>query len=201
VLDESGRPMVGVRVSSICLIGGRDDLVVVPGALPPAAEAAELPVGRLLRPGGVRSSPTDKNGTFYLTGLSPGRTRIEILHPDKLPFRREPLLLAPGDLRDLGDLTMLTGATLAGKVLDDEGRAAEGALVEARLAGKSGHPAVRATTDANGEFVLRVPLGDYTLTAQTEKLVSLVPQSLHVRKDVTPDTCVLQLAPRPALRR
>jgi protocatechuate 3,4-dioxygenase beta subunit len=201
VLDESGRPMVGVRVSSICLIGGRDDLVVVPGALPPAAEAAELPVGRLLRPGGVRSSPTDKNGTFHLTGLSPGRTRIEILHPDKLPFRREPLLLAPGDLRDLGDLTMLTGATLAGKVLDDEGRVAEGALVEARLAGKSGHPPVRATTDANGEFVLRVPLGDYTLTAQTEKLVSLAPQSLHMRKDVTPDACVLQLAPRPALRR
>ena len=34
VLDEAGRPMVGVSVTSICLIGGRDDLVVIPGALP-----------------------------------------------------------------------------------------------------------------------------------------------------------------------
>jgi protocatechuate 3,4-dioxygenase beta subunit len=201
VLDEAGWPMAGVQVVSICLIGGRDDLVVIPGALPPAAEAAALPVGRLLRPGGVRSSPTDKHGYFQITGLSPGRTRIEILHPDKLPFRREPLLLAPGDQRELGDLTMLTGATLAGKVLDAEGRALEGALVEARLAGRPGHPPVRASTDANGGFVLRVPLGEYTLTAQTEKLVSPAPQSLRIRQDVPPDACVLRLAPRPALRR
>ena len=64
VLDEAGRAMVGVSVTSICLIGGRDDLVVIPGALPLAAEAAALPVGRLLRPGGVRSSTTDPGGAF-----------------------------------------------------------------------------------------------------------------------------------------
>jgi protocatechuate 3,4-dioxygenase beta subunit len=201
VLDEDGRPMVGVQVSSICLIGGRDDLVVIPGALPPAAEAAALPVGRLLRPGGVRSSPTDKNGHFQITGLSPGRTRIEILHPAKLPFRREPLLLVPGDERQLGDLTMLAGATLAGKVLDDAGHDSEGALVEARLAGRSRNPPIRATTDANGGFVLRVPPGDYTLTAQTEKLVSPAPQSLRVRQDLPAEACVLKLAPRATLRR
>jgi protocatechuate 3,4-dioxygenase beta subunit len=201
VLHESGQPVVGVQVFSICLIGGKDDLVVIPGALPPAAEAAELPVGRLLRPGGVRSSPTDKTGYFSITGLSPGRTRIEILHPDKLPFRREPLLLAPGDVRDLGDLTMLAGATLAGKVLDDGDRAAEGALIEARLAGKPARPTLRATTDGNGEFFLRVPRGEYVLTAQTEKLISPAPLSIHVRADGPADSCVIKLAPRGALRR
>ena len=201
VLDESGQPIVGVQVFSICLIGGRDDLVVIPGVLPPAAEAAELPVGRLLRPGGVRSSPTDKAGRFSITGLSPGRTRIEILHPDKLPFRREPLLLAPGDVRELGDLPMISGGTLAGKVLDDEGRVAEGAMVEARFAGKSARPAVRATTDPNGEFFLRVPIGDYALTAQTEKLISASRESVQVRADAPASTSVLKLVPRSALRR
>jgi len=203
VLDESGQPMMGVHVFAISLIGGHDDLVVIPGALPPAAEAAELPVGRLLRPGGLRSSPTDKSGRFDISGLSPGRARIEIRHPDKLLFRREPLLLVPGDQRDLGDLTMQAGATLAGRVLDDEGRPAEGAVVEARLAGKFARPAMRTTADGKGEFSLRVPLGDYALTAQTEGLVSATPLPLHVQADVQADSCVLRLAPRPpkALRR
>ena len=109
VLDESGQPMTGVAVSAISLIGGHDDLVVIPGALPLAAEAAELPTGNLLRPGGVRSAATDRAGRFVITGLSPGRTRLEIRHAAKLPFRREPLLIAPGDERELGDLVMLAG--------------------------------------------------------------------------------------------
>ena len=197
VLDEVGHPMAGVQVFAISLVAGHDELVVIPGALPLAAEAAELPVGRLLRPGGLRSSPTDKVGRFDITGLSPGRTRIEILHPAKLPFRREPLLLVPSDVREVGDLTMLTGATLAGKVLDDEGQPAEGAVVEARIAGKFARPAVRTTASGNGEFVLRVPIGNYELTAQTEKLVSMAPLSLHVQADVPADSCVLRLAPRP----
>ncbi len=198
VIDEDGHPMVGVQVFAISLIGGRDDLVVIPGALPLAAEAAELPVGRLLRPGGLRSSPTDKNGRFAVSGLSPGRTRIEILHPAKLPFRREPLLLVPGDVRELGDLTMVTGSILAGKVLDDQGRPAEGAMVEARLAGRTAQPPVRTTADANGQFFLRVPLGDYTLSAQTDKLMVASPLSIHVHADVAAGSCVVNLVPRPA---
>jgi hypothetical protein len=174
---------------------------VIPGALPPAAEAAALPVGRLLRPGGVRSSPTDKDGRFGLSGLSPGRTRIEILHPTKLPFRREPLLLAPGDMRELGVLTMQAGATLAGKVVEGDGRVVENALVEARLVAKGSHPAVRATTDANGEFFLRVPRGEYTLTAQTESFISSAPLTVSGRSDVSSEPGLLKLVPRPALRR
>jgi protocatechuate 3,4-dioxygenase beta subunit len=201
VLDEAGRPMVGLQVSSICLIGGRDDLVVIPGPLPPAAEAAELPVGRLLRPGGVRTGATDKEGRFHLTGLAPGRTRVEILHPDKLALRREPLLLAPGDERDLGDLTMVAGATIAGKAIDPEGKTVEGALVEAKLTGRGARGAVRATTDPNGEFFLRVPLGEYALTAQTGKLASASPLAVRVSATPAPEGVVLSLVPRPPSRR
>jgi hypothetical protein len=74
-------------------------------------------------------------------------------------------------------------------------------VVEARLAGRSRNAPIRATTDANGGFVLRVPPGDYTLTAQTEKLVSPAPQSLRVRQDLPAEACVLKLAPRATLRR
>jgi protocatechuate 3,4-dioxygenase beta subunit len=196
VVDEAGQPIVGVHVSAISLIGGHDDLVVIPGALPLAAEAAELPIGTLLRPGGVRSVPTDKNGYFTLTGLAPGRARLEIQHPEKLPLRREPLLLVPGDHRDLGELSMLTGALLSGRVLDQDGKAVEGALVEARLTGKKARPVLRATTDASGAFFLRVPLGDYVLVAQTQRQVSAVPVSLHVAADVGVDACTIHLEPR-----
>lgn len=196
VVDEAGQPVVGVHVSAISLIGGHDDLVVIPGALPLAAEAAELPIGTLLRPGGVRSSPTDKNGGFLLTGLAPGRTRLEILHPDKLPFRREPLLLAPGDQRDLGELTVVAGALLSGRVLDPDGKGVEGALVEARVAGKKRHPALRATADATGVFALRVPLGEYALTAQNQSMMTAAHESVRVAADVRSDALTLRLVPR-----
>jgi protocatechuate 3,4-dioxygenase beta subunit len=197
VVDEAGNPLPGVMVSAISLIGGRDDMVVIPGALPLAAEAAELPVGTLLRQGGVRWGTTDRTGRFVIAGLAPGRSRIEIRHPSKLPFRREPLLIAPGDEREIGDLVMLAGATLAGRVLDGE-TAVEGALVEARLAGKPSRAPIRATTDAKGEFFARLPLGDYLITAQTEKLLSPQALPIVVRSDVAAGDCTLHLLPRPA---
>lgn len=199
VVDERGRPMASALVSAISLVGGKDDVVVVAGALPLAAEAAELPVGHLLHAGGVRSGATDRDGRFLITGLSPGRTRLEVQHADKLPFRREPLLVAPGDEREVGDLTMLAGATVTGKVLEGE-RPVEGALVEARMAGKPLRPAVRASTDAKGEFFVRLPLGDYVLSAQTEALVTGQPLPVTVRGDVTADACTLHLTPRQARR-
>lgn len=196
VVDEGGQPMTGVLVSAISLIGGHDDLVVIPGALPLAAEAAELPVASLLRQGGVRSAATDPAGRFSISGLSPGRTRLEVRHATKLPFRREPLLIAPGDERELGDLILLAGATVAGKVVDGT-TPVEGALVEARLAGNRGRPAVRATTDAKGEFIIRLPMGDYLLNAQTEQLASAQPLSISLRSDVAPQTCTLPIVQRP----
>jgi hypothetical protein len=195
VVDEAGAAMAGVLVSAISLIGGRDDVVVIPGALPLAAEAAELPVGNLLRPGGVRWATADRNGRFVIAGLGPGRTRIEIRHAVKLPFRREPLLIAPGDEREIGDLVMLAGATLAGRVLDGDS-AVEGAVVEARLAGKPTRSPIRATTDSKGEFFARLPLGDYLLTAQTEKLVSPQAFPIAVHADVAAEACTLRLSPR-----
>ena len=204
VVDEKGKPMAAVQVSALSLVGGHDEWVVIPGALPLAAEAAALPVGQLARPGGVRSGATDGNGGFTIDGLSPGRARIEILHPGKLPMRHEPVFLVPGEARYVGDLTISAGATLTGKVVDEQGQAVEGALVEAKLAGRLARPSLRVTSDPKGEFFLRVPLGDYQLTAQTETLFMPLPLSVHVQSDVATDACILHLtarAPKPSLRR
>jgi hypothetical protein len=98
-----------------------------------------------------------------LEELSPGRIRLELTHPDRLPFAREPILLAPSEQRELGDLTLQAGATIVGRVLDEAGQAIEGARVEARPATKA--PPVRMATDRDGRFFLRVPGGDYALLA------------------------------------
>jgi hypothetical protein len=203
VVDDKGKPMAAVQVFAMSLVGGHDEWVVIPGALPLATEAAELPVGQLARPGGARSGATGGNGCFTIDGIAPGRARIEILHPGKLPMRHEPVFLVPGEARDVGDLTISAGATLAGRVVNEQGQGIEGALVEAKLAGRIPRPPLRVTSDPKGEFFLRVPLGEYQLTAQTEALLTSTPVSIHVQSDVATDACILQVtarAQKPPLR-
>ena len=152
VLDQDGLPMAAVPVSVVGLVSGRDEVIVLPGALPTAAEAAELPLGSVARPGSIRTALSDAQGHFELRGLAPGRSRLEVLAPDKLPLRREPLLLAPGDARDLGDLVVPTGVLLSGRVLDQDGQVLPGAQVEARPAGRrlvppsGSHPTRKASS-------------------------------------------------------
>jgi protocatechuate 3,4-dioxygenase beta subunit len=196
VVDEAGQPMVGVQVSVIGLVAGRDELVVLPGGLPLAAEAADMPLGGLLRQGGERSCPTDKNGVFTIAGLAPGRARLVIHHPDKLPFRLEPLSLASGDARDLGKLVVMSGGVLAGRILDEKGQPIEAAVVDARPAGRSATPALRVPTDREGKFTIRVPVGSYIVTAQTETLAAPGPLAIHVGANETAEPSVLQLVPK-----
>lgn len=166
VLDQDSIPLKGVPVSVVGLVGGHDEMIVIPGALPTAAEAAELPPGSVARQGSIRTSFSDAQGRFEVRGLAPGRSRLEVSPTDRLPLRREPLLLAPGDVRDLGDLVVSTGVLLSGRVLEQDGQALQGAQVEARAAGKPARPAIRVTSDPQGQFFIRLPVGDYVLAAQ-----------------------------------
>jgi hypothetical protein len=146
-------------------VGGQDEVIVLPGALPTAAEAAELPPGSVARQGSIRTALSDAQGRFEIRGLAPGRSRLEVSPADKLPLRREPLLLAPGDVREIGDLFVLTGVLISGRVLDQDGQVLEGAQVEARAAGKPVRPAIRVTSDPQGQFSVRLPAGEYLLAA------------------------------------
>jgi hypothetical protein len=102
-------------------------------------------------------------GRFLIDEMPPGRVRVDINHPDRLPVRREPIQLGPGGRQDLGDIVLQSGALLAGRVLDETGRPIEGARVEARPTAKG--PPVRMASDHDGNFALRVPGGDYALVA------------------------------------
>ncbi len=306
VVDEDGRPLSDALVSALSLVGGQDDMVVIAGPVPLAAEAADLPIAllgkgpwegpldpprasavgqspppltrllgkgpwegpldpprasavgqspppltrllgkgpwegpldpprasavgqspppltrllgkgpwegpldpprasavgqsppaltRLLRTEGVRSGMSDDEGRFVISGLAPGRTRIEVQHAGKLPCRRGPLPIAPGAEVEVGDLIVRAGATLTGMVTDGDA-VVEGAVVEARMASDPLRVPVRASTDAKGEFFLRLPLGDYLLSAQTARLVTPQPLAVAVRSDVAADGCHLRLFPR-----
>ena len=193
VRDQDGAPIVGAPVSVVGLVDGHEEILVIPGVLPTAAEAAALPPGTLARPGSVRSALTDARGRFVLSGLAPGRARLEISPVDKLPLRREPLLLAPGDDRDLGELVVLTGVVLSGRVLGQDDQRLDDVQVEARALGRSDLP-VRVPADSQGQFVLRVPVGQYTVSAMAK---GHLPQTISmVRALGRPDPLEFRLVSR-----
>jgi hypothetical protein len=165
VVDERGQPVGGVTVTAVTAgrAAGGDELTVLIGSLPLAAEAAGLPGQTMGRPGKVRTASTDARGRFVLDEMPPGRLRLDINQPDRLPIRKDPVTIAVGERVDLGDLVLQPGALLAGRVVDEAGRPIEGARVEARPKAKG--PAVRMASDRDGNFSLRVPGGDYALVA------------------------------------
>jgi Carboxypeptidase regulatory-like domain len=167
VVDEKGQPVPGVSVTGMTASGratASDELTVLIGTLPLAAEAAGLPGQSMTKPAKVRTATTDPRGRFVLDEMPPGRIRLDIAHPDRLPVRREAIDLTAGGRMDVGDLVLQSGALLAGRVLDESGQPIEGARVEARPTNK-GLP-VRMASDRDGNFSLRVPGGDYALVAR-----------------------------------
>jgi uncharacterized GH25 family protein len=168
VRDEKGLPLSGVAVTAVSLVGGRDELTVVAGPLPTAAEAAELPPGTVSRQGSSRAATSNLMGEYIITGVAPGPARLDFVHPDKLPYRREPLLLAPGESREIDESVLVAGVSLTGQVLDEGGQPIDGAQVEARPTPKPTRQLVSVSTDLHGQFALRVPAGDYAITIRAE---------------------------------
>jgi Carboxypeptidase regulatory-like domain len=161
IVDARGAAVAGAEVR--CLVAGDadvDDLTVLDGALPLAAEAAALGsvAGRAL--GATRTARTDARGGFRIGDLLPGPVRLEITRAPFAPLDADAGTLAPGASRDVGALTLRDGVAVTGSVHEATGAAVNGARVTV-----TPPVGVYAETDGAGAFALALPPGRYTLTA------------------------------------
>ena len=141
VLDQDGSPLSAVPVSVVGLVGGQDEVSFCPAPCPRRPKPPSCRRARWrVRGAFVRRFPMHRDASRSGDWLRDVRG-LRFHRLTNCPLRREPLLLAPGDARDLGDLVVSTGVVLSGRVLDQDGQVLEGAQVEARAAGKPAGPA------------------------------------------------------------
>jgi len=164
VLDARGAPVAAAHIR--CVASAMDDLTVGTGPLPLAAEAAALPSGAGRALGSTRVALADASGRFVVDDLIPGRYRVEVAHAGLEPLRTDEFVVAPGERRDLGTLSLRLGFPVEGRVVDDNGSPIEGArvLIGGSAAGEPA-PGFYALTDSGGRFSIAVPAGSYQLTA------------------------------------
>ena len=122
------------------------------------------------------------DGRFRLTGVPEGvALGLEITHAEHAPLNKQPFTATLGEPRDLGDITLVAGLLLKGRVTDEGGRPLEGATVSLTdltalpLPGVQ-EPAERvAVTDADGHY--RLPhlamRRQFALTARLDGFASL----------------------------
>ena len=122
VIDEHGKPLAGIEVREAC-----------PNSL---------------------ASPvrTDAEGTFTLSGATPGSLGLQATAVH-FPTDSAPLVpaLAAGEERSGVVLGLFRGATLIGRVVDEDSRPIVGAEC---IAHEPGSPPRFATTDATGNFAI-----------------------------------------------
>jgi len=168
ILSEGGVPVVGATVHD--RPAELEELGVIWSPLPGAAAAAAWPttgpVAARYRVG-THAAQSGADGRFTLTDVSPGRLLLEIVGTNSVPFRGKPLMLTPGQDRDLGTITLATAIPLGGRVLDAEDRPVVGARIVARAQGQGagGPDGLYAVTDREGAFTLPLAAGDHTVTA------------------------------------
>jgi hypothetical protein len=164
VVDARGGAVASAHVR--CVASAMDDLTVETGPLPLAAEAAALPPGAGRALGSTRVALSDGSGRFAVDDLIPGRYRVEVAHVGLEPMRTDEFVVAPGERRDLGTLSLREGFPVEGRVIDDGGNPIEGArvVVGGGAAGDSA-AGLYALTDSGGHFSLAVPAGSYQLAA------------------------------------
>lgn len=176
VLDGAGRPLGGavVSVTAASMEPSAAGLPVLPGRLPLAAEAAQLPASVLPAGGRTRAATTDPEGRFALADVAPGPVRVQVTHAEHLPTTLARLVLDAGQDKPLPTVRLNPGNAVMGRVLQTDGTPLPGARVTARRSRGSGTDELTVTngTDPEGRFAFRLPPGRYTLQALAEGRVS-----------------------------
>ncbi|MEM1202795.1 MAG: carboxypeptidase-like regulatory domain-containing protein [Acidobacteriota bacterium] len=142
VMDEREAPVAGAEVS------------LTPQAPGDLRTQIRRMTGEVEEP--AHQATTDAEGRYRLPDLGAGRFSLKVratgFAPVEVPGVEVPPLEIGGDPDvDLGQVVLSPGATVAGKVTDDEGRPLAGAKVEATAPG-SGY--LRFATDGSGQEVI-----------------------------------------------
>lgn len=130
--------------------------------------------------GGAATSIADSEGRFTLGGLEPGRYLVRVQIAERAAVLEFADLEKP-QIKSLGVLTLGTGSTLQGKVLDRSNRP----QVAARVmlfdpAREFAEPLYTTETDLNGQFhIEHVPHGIYRAEVREYRL--LLSQQIEVR--------------------
>jgi hypothetical protein len=89
IVDDGGRPLAGALVTVSAQSGlGIQDLAVLPGSLPLASEAANLPAEALARKGRLRSVASDAGGRVVLPICRRVSSRWRSARPRSSPCTR-----------------------------------------------------------------------------------------------------------------
>jgi uncharacterized GH25 family protein len=130
VVDESGKPIVKARVTSSELFSARHDR---------------------------NEQTTDDKGQFSFPALAPGRHTLKVIDGEHAPAQSNPITVVVDRPVSSVEIVMKAGGTLAGTVIDADGKPQPYATV--RVAGKGAdmwrEQSRQATTDQQGKFELR----------------------------------------------
>lgn len=154
---KSGTRNVRIELPELAAIAGRVVRAGVPVpyfgiAVSPEGESVVTEIPRPVR---------DTKGTFTERGMTAGTWTVAIVGPG---FERrviEHVRITAGQTTELGDISVTAGESVRGRVVDEHGRAIEGAKVEITAGRSSSDPdrlraligdVYSATTDRRGEF-------------------------------------------------
>jgi len=155
VIDADGRPVAGARVKTHDSEYTDDPFIRSLGEYPSRATEREV--------------LTSREGEFEIRGLAPATYLIEVRHVDYASTTRRKINATEGGRSELGDLRMLSGATVRGRVNGPSGKGMDGGLVHLQTEpGMSDYGVtLSARTDAEGNYVFHhVPAGTYQIYAQ-----------------------------------
>lgn len=181
--DPSG-PVVGSRVAPA-------DRSALELTLPPEAVASSVQPA-LTTTSNASSWPvrSGRDGTFRLTALPAGTYALLARHPDYASARSRPVRVVSGETLSEVEIVLPVAYRLRGRVIDDEGFAVEGVLVNAQSdAAREGE---LTFTDGDGSFLFTGLSGSLTVSASRE---GFVPVSVIVNLSEEPrEELVIEIA-------
>lgn len=179
VVDPDGQPLEGAIVCVRCCFFDQ--------AMP---ESWEWPPG-------ADGDLTNKEGRFVLGGLPAGTYYLGVYHDEYAFAIAAPITLAADEGADDVLLQLEVGATISGRVTDENGRPWKNAWVVCRKTDMEGDPLAdeaeleesagryKTWTGDDGTFTLRLlPSGDYEVTAQGGGILSPA-RKIHVESGAT----------------